>query len=268
MSGILKKIAASKAAQVASRKATLPEGELEALALASHLPQHPMKEFLRRAPGKPINVLAECKKASPSKGVMIPDYNPLKLARQYLAGGASGISVLTETEFFLGDDAHLREVAGSIPLPVLRKDFVLERYQILEARCLGASAVLLIAALLSEKQLFDLARCAEEFGLDTILEIHSQWELDPALKARPSVLGINNRNLDTFEVSLDTTFDVLDDLPKDIVTISESGIFQREQTQALEEAGVDAVLVGESLGTSGDPAEAIRALKGLPPRAL
>jgi len=264
MTGILQKIAASKAAQVASRKAALPEAELEIMALASQLPQLPMKEYLRREAGKPINVLAECKKASPSKGVMIPGYDPLRLAREYLAGGASGISVLTETEFFLGDDAHLRAVAGSIPLPVLRKDFVLERYQILEARCLGASAILLIAALLTQQQLHDLARAAEDFGLDTILEIHSEWELEPALKARPSVLGINNRNLDTFEVSLDTTFNILEDIPAGTVTISESGIFHREQTLALEEAGVDAVLVGESLGTSGDPANAIRALKGLP----
>lgn len=263
MSGILRKIAASKAAQVAARKRTLPEGELEILALASELPLLPMKEYLRREPGKPINVLAECKKASPSKGVMIEDYNPLKLAREYLEGGASGISVLTETEYFLGDDAHLRTVAGTIPLPVLRKDFVLERYQILEARCLGASAVLLIAALLDAKKLYDLARAAEDFGLDTILEIHGEWELEPALKARPSVLGINNRNLDTFEVSLDTTFNILEDIPKGTVVISESGIFHREQTLALEEAGVDAVLVGESLGTSGNPANAIRRLKGL-----
>lgn len=263
MSGILRKIASSKAAQVAARKQQIPEGELEVLALASQLPQLPMKEYLRREPGKPINVLAECKKASPSKGVMIEDYDPLKLAREYLEGGASGISVLTETEFFLGDDAHLRTVAGTIPLPVLRKDFVLERYQILEARCLGASAVLLIASLLSEKQLHDLARAAEDFGLDTILEIHGEWELEPALKARPSVLGINNRNLDTFEVSLDTTFGLLGDIPKGTVVISESGIFHREQTLALEEAGVDAVLVGESLGTSGKPADAIRRLRGL-----
>jgi len=263
MTGILAKIATSKAAQVAARKLTLPEGELEVLALASQLPQLPMKEYLRRTPGKPINVLAECKKASPSKGILMQDYDPLRLAREYLAGGASGISVLTETEFFLGDDAHLRTVAGSIPLPVLRKDFILERYQILEARCLGASAVLLIAALLTEQQLFDLARAAEDFGLDTILEIHSEWELEPALKAKPSVLGINNRNLDTFEVTLDTTYNVLEDVPKGTVVISESGIFTREQTAALEEAGVDAVLVGESLLTSGDPAAAIQRLKGL-----
>lgn len=263
MTGILTKIAASKLAQVVARKQQLPEEELEVMALASQLPLLPMKEHLRREPGKPINVLAECKKASPSKGVMIENYDPLKLARSYLAGGASGISVLTETEFFLGDDAHLRTVAGSIPLPVLRKDFVLERYQILEARCLGASAVLLIAALLNEKQLFDLARAAEDFGLDTILEIHSEWELEPALKAKPSILGINNRNLDTFEVSLDTTYNVLEDVPKGTVVISESGIFTREQTAALEQAGVDAVLVGESLATSGDPAKAIQRLKGL-----
>ncbi len=263
MSGILSRIAASKLAQVVARKRQLPEEELEVMALASQLPQLPMKEHLRREPGAPINVLAECKKASPSKGVMIENYDPLKLGRAYLAGGASGISVLTETEFFLGDDSHLRTVAGSIPLPVLRKDFILERYQILEARCLGASAVLLIAALLNEKQLFDLARAAEDFGLDTILEIHSEWELEPALKAKPSILGINNRNLDTFEVSLDTTYDILEDVPKGTVVISESGIFTREQTVALEQAGVDAVLVGESLATSGDPATAIQRLKGL-----
>lgn len=263
MSGILNRIAGVKAAQVHARKLQLPEAELEKMALLSPMAERPMKESLRREPGQPINVLAECKKASPSRGVMIPDYDPVRLARNYLGGGAAGISVLTETEFFLGDDADLRAVANTVPLPCLRKDFVLDRYQILEARCLGASAVLLIAALLTADQLREFALTASEFGLDTILEIHSAWELEPALKAEPSVLGINNRNLDTFELSLDTTFGLLPEIPKGTVVISESGIFGREQTKLLEDAGVDAVLVGESLGTSGDPEIGIRILRGL-----
>lgn len=263
MTGILQKIAAAKRIQLESRKRTLSEDELEKMALLTSLSGHAFRENLRREPGRPINVLAECKKASPSKGVMIADYDPLKLARQYLAGGASAISVLTETEFFLGDDAHLRYVTGSIPLPVLRKDFTLERYQILEARCLGASAVLLIASLLSDKELVDLSAAAADMGLDTLIEIHSWTELEPALKANPSVLGINNRNLDTFEVSLETTFELLPDIPKGTVVISESGISSREETQRLEEAGVDAILIGEGVGTTQDPAAKIRELKGL-----
>jgi len=263
VSGILNRIAAAKRAQLEVRKRKLSEDELEKMALLSALSGHAFRENLMREAGKPINVLAECKKASPSKGLMIPDYDPLKLARQYLAGGASAISVLTETEFFLGDDAHLRYVTGSIPLPVLRKDFTLERYQILEARCLGASAILLIASLLSDKELIDLTAAASDMGLDTLIEIHSWTELEPALKANPSVLGINNRNLDTFEVSLETTFELLPDIPKGMVIISESGISRREETIRLEEAGVDAILIGEGVGTSGDPAAKIRELKGL-----
>ncbi|MBK9579371.1 MAG: indole-3-glycerol phosphate synthase TrpC [Fibrobacterota bacterium] len=260
---ILQRIAASKLAQIQKRRQTLPEDELEKMALLSPLSGHALRENLKRASGAPINVLAECKKASPSKGVMIEDYDPLKLARKYLAGGAAGISVLTETEFFLGDDAHLRSVTGSIPLPILRKDFTLERYQILEARCLGASAILLIAALLPDAKLKELAADAAYMGLDVIIEIHSWTELEPALAANPPILGINNRNLDTFEVSLDTTFDLLADIPKGTVVISESGISHREQCQKLEEAGVDAILIGEGVGTTADPAAKIRELRGL-----
>lgn len=263
MSGILSRIAAVKSAQVHARRMELPEGELEQLALLSPISGHVLRENLRREPGQPIRVLAECKKASPSKGVMIEDYDPLRLARKYLAGGASGISVLTETEFFLGDDAHLRAVAGSIPLPVLRKDFTLERYQILEARCLGASAILLIAALLDDAKLVDLVAAATDMGLDSIIEVHSWTELEPALRANPSILGINNRNLDTFEVSLDTTFELLPDIPKGTVVISESGIKRREECELLEQEGVDAILVGEGAGTSSDPESKIRELRGI-----
>jgi indole-3-glycerol phosphate synthase len=263
VSGILQRIAAAKRAQLHERKRTIAEDDLERMALLTPISGHALRENLRREPGKPINVLSECKKASPSKGVMIEDYDPLRLARKYLAGGAAGISVLTETEFFLGDDAHLRAVAGSIPLPVLRKDFTLERYQILEARCLGASAVLLIAALLDDAQLVDLAAAAADIGLDTIIEVHDWKELDPALRANPSILGINNRNLDTFEVSLENTFDLLADIPKGTVVVSESGISRREECERLEEAGVDAILVGEGTGTSKDPEAKIRELRGL-----
>ena len=263
MTGILARIAATKATQLHARKREIPEGDLERMAALCPLSGFVLRESLRREPGRPINVLAECKKASPSKGVMIEDYDPLRLARKYLAGGASAISVLTETEFFLGDDAHLRAVAGSVPLPVLRKDFVLERYQLLEARCLGASAVLLIAALLDDAKLSELSAAAAELGLDTLVEIHSWTELEPALRAKPSVLGINNRNLDTFEVSLETTFELLPDLPEGTVVVSESGISRREQCERLEQAGVHAILVGEGTGTAGDPEAKIRELRGL-----
>jgi indole-3-glycerol phosphate synthase len=263
LSGILERIAAAKRVQVASRKRDLSEEKLERMALLTPLSGHVLRENLRRPAGSPIRILSECKKASPSKGVMIEDYDPLRLARQYLAGGAAGISVLTETEFFLGDDAHLRSVAASIPLPVLRKDFTLERYQILEARCLGASAILLIAALLEDSKLAELAEVAADIGLDSIVEIHSWTELEPALRAKPSILGINNRNLDTFDVSLETTFELLPDLPEGTVVISESGISNREQCQRLEESGVDATLIGEGAATSKNPQAKLRELRGL-----
>lgn len=263
MSGILKKIAAHKLAQIQSRKATLPEAELEAMALDTPLSGYTLRENLRRPVGQPIRVLAECKKASPSRGVLIPEYDPVHLAQSYWRGTAAGISVLTETEFFLGDDVHLRDVARSVKLPVLRKDFTLERYQLLEARCLGASAVLLIAALHDTATLKSLCVQADELGLDVILEVHSDWELDKALEAEPPILGINNRNLDTFELSLDTTFDLMPRVPKGMVVISESGIFSRDQSAELEAAGVDAILVGEGVGTSGDPEGKVRELRGL-----
>jgi indole-3-glycerol phosphate synthase len=263
MSGVLKKIAAHKLAQIQQRKAKLPEAELEAMAWATELSGYTLRENLRRPVGQPIRVLSECKKASPSRGILIPDYDPVHLAQAYWRGTASGISVLTETEFFLGDDVHLRDVARAVKLPVLRKDFTLERYQLLEARCLGASAILLIAALHDTASLKSLCGQADELGLDVILEVHSDWELDSALEANPPILGINNRNLDTFEVSLDTTFDLLDRIPKGTVVISESGIFSRDQSAELESAGVDAILVGEGVGTSGDPEGKVRELRGL-----
>lgn len=263
MSGILRKIASHKLAQVHERKLRLSEEELEVMAIGTPLSGHPLREALARPKGAPIRVLAECKKASPSRGILLPDYDPVELAHAYRRGGASGISVLTETEFFLGDDLHLRDVARQVPLPVLRKDFVLERYQILEARCLGASAVLLIAALHKTEDLKSLASDANFFGLDVLLEVHNDWELDAALEVGPQILGINNRNLDTFEVSLETTFDLVERVPAGYVTISESGIFNRDQTAELESAGVDAVLVGEGVATSGDPEAKIRELRGL-----
>jgi indole-3-glycerol phosphate synthase len=263
MSGVLKKIAAHKLAQIAARKAKLPEAELEAMAWQTPLSGYALRENLRRPTGQPIRVLSECKKASPSRGVLIPDYDPVCLAQAYWRGTASGISVLTETEFFLGDDVHLRDVARAVKLPVLRKDFTLERYQLLEARCLGASAVLLIAALHDTASLKSLCTQADELGLDVILEVHSDWELDAALEANPPILGINNRNLDTFEVSLDTTFELLGRVPEGMVVISESGIFSRDQSAELESAGVDAILVGEGVGTSSDPEGKVRELRGL-----
>lgn len=263
MSGILKKIAAHKLAQIASRKSKLPEAELETMAWATPLSGYTLRENLHRPVGQPIRVLAECKKASPSRGILLPDYDPVHLAQSYWRGTAAGISVLTETEFFLGDDVHLRDVARTVKLPVLRKDFTLERYQLLEARCLGASAVLLIAALHTTESLKTLAAQADELGLDVILEVHSDWELDMALEVAPPILGINNRNLDTFEVSLTTTFDMMERIPKGQVVISESGIFSRDQAAELEAAGVDAILVGEGVGTSGDPEAKVRELRGL-----
>ncbi len=173
------------------------------------------------------------------------------------------MSVLTETDFFLGEDVHLRDVARSVQIPVLRKDFVLDRYQILEARCLGAAAVLLIAALHKTQDLKDLAATAATFGLDVLLEVHNERELDMALEVNPTILGINNRNLDTFEVSLDTTFNLMKRVPDGMTVVSESGVSRREQAAALEELGVDAILVGESVATSPDPEAKIRELRGL-----
>jgi indole-3-glycerol phosphate synthase len=218
---------------------------------------------LRRPTGERIRVIAECKKGSPSKGIFVQRYDPLLTAYTYQVGGASCLSVLTDERFFFGHLDHLVLVAKQVSLPVIRKDFIVDERQIAQARLAGADCVLLIAACLEAGALRDLQGFARELGLDVLVEVHDVDESVMALAAGADLIGVNNRNLHDFSISLNTTFGLLSGLLGDgRVVVSESGIATRADCAALEAAGVDAVLVGESLITSPDPAAALHRLRG------
>jgi indole-3-glycerol phosphate synthase len=197
--------------------------------------------------GKAIRLIAEVKKASPSKGVIRHDFDPVAIAKVYEASGAACLSVLTERTFFQGSLAYLGAIREVVGLPLLRKDFVIDPYQLYEARAAGADAVLLIAACLERRQMEDSLGIAGELGLDVLVESHTYLDLDRSLLAGATIIGINNRDLKSFTVSLQTTFDLLKDVPDDRIVVSESGISTRNDVVRLQQAGVDAVLVGESL---------------------
>ncbi|TVR13773.1 MAG: indole-3-glycerol phosphate synthase TrpC [Planctomycetota bacterium] len=218
---------------------------------------------VRRKKGESIQVIAESKKGSPSRGVFHEDYDPVRNAYHYQLGGAACVSVLTDERFFYGHCDHLVAVREAVNLPIIRKDFVIDERQIAEARLLGADAILLIAACLEQGQLRDLQGFAHDLGLDVLIEVHNAVEAEMALQVHASLVGVNNRNLHDFSVDLQTTFDLLPALlGNDRVVVSESGIIEREQCRRLEDAGVDAILVGETLMRADDPASALRRLRG------
>ncbi len=214
------------------------------------------------AAGKGIRLIAEVKKASPSKGVIREDFDPVKIARTYEEAGASCISVLTEQKFFQGKLEYLAAIRSTAGLPLLRKDFIIDEYQIFEARAAGADAILLIAACLEKQQIEDFLGITKQTGLDALVEAHTYKELDKSLLAGASIVGINNRNLSTFTVSLRTTLDLLKDIPEDRTVVSESGIKTRDDVIMLEKAGLDAILVGESLMREKDIKKKVEELLG------
>ena len=207
-------------------------------------------------------LIAEVKKASPSKGVIRDDFDPVKIARIYEESGASCISVLTEQKFFQGKLEYLGAIRKAAGLPLLRKDFIIDEYQIFEARAGGADAVLLIAACLEKQQLEDFLGIANRTGLDALVESHTYKELDKSLLAGAMLVGINNRDLTSFTVSLQTTLDLLKDIPDDRTVVSESGIKTRDDVEMLVKAGVDAILVGESLMRENDIGKKVKELLG------
>ena len=209
-----------------------------------------------------IRLIAEVKKASPSKGVIREDFDPVRIAQTYEKSGASCISVLTEEKFFQGRLEYLAAVRKAAGLPLLRKDFIIDEYQVYEARAAGADAVLLIAACLEKDQMAEYLGIAGQLGLDALVESHTYRELDKALLAGATLVGINNRDLSTFTVSLDTTLDLLKDIPDDRIVVSESGIKTRDDVVKLEKAGVDAVLVGEGLMREKDIGKKVKELLG------
>ena len=213
-------------------------------------------------------VIAEIKQASPSKGVLREDFRPADIAAAYQRAGAACLSVLTDAQFFRGSAAHLREARAACALPVLRKDFVVDAYQIAEAREMGADAILLIAACLDDARMADLEAEARALGLAVLVEVHDGAELDRALRLATPLIGINNRDLRTFEVSLETTLGLLGRVPAGRLPVTESGIRDRADVDRLRAAGVHAFLVGEAFMRAADPGAALAALFGAPPSAL
>ena len=209
-----------------------------------------------------LSIIAEIKKASPSKGVIRPDFDPVSVAEAYHKGGAAALSVLTDEKFFMGSQQYLEDARNAVPLPVLRKDFIIDPIQVEQTASMNADAMLLIAACLSDSQMQELFSAAWENRLEVLLEIHSTKEMDRAFKLSPlpACLGVNNRDLATFRTDIATTLTIAPHVPRDIVLVSESGIENSDQAQQLYKAGVSAILVGETLMRSDDPEKAIKEL--------
>ncbi|WP_434031845.1 indole-3-glycerol phosphate synthase TrpC [[Pseudomonas] boreopolis] len=260
MSDILTTILARKAEEIAERSARVPLAEL--MARSADLPA--TRGFTAALQASIAQgdaaVIAEVKKASPSKGVIRPDFRPADIAVSYEFGGASCLSVLTDVDFFQGADAYLQQAREACTLPVLRKDFTVDPYQVYEARVLGADCILLIVAALDDTQLADLSGLALQLGLDVLVEVHDIDELERAIQVPVPMIGINNRNLRTFEVTLQTTLSMKDAVPRDRLLVTESGILARADVQLMRDNGVDAFLVGETFMRAEEPGEALRQL--------
>jgi indole-3-glycerol phosphate synthase len=257
---ILTRILASKAKEVAAARAAKPLAALRDEARAAP----PVRDFAgalrRRIAAGAAAVIAEIKKASPSRGVLRPIFDPAAIAGRYEAGGATCLSVLTDREYFQGAPEHLVAARAACSLPVLRKDFVLDEYQVVEARALGADCILLIVAALDDARLAALETSARGLGMDVLAEVHDVAELDRALHLTASLIGINNRNLRTFDVALETTLDLLPRIPSERLVVTESGILAPADVARMRGAGVDAFLVGEAFMRAADPGAALRAL--------
>lgn len=211
------------------------------------------KESLKKQSSSDIRIIAEIKKASPSKGIIREDFDPITIAKQYDANNAAAISVLTETEFFMGKLEFLKEIKNTVNIPVLRKDFLFDPYQIYEARANGADAVLLIAAILEKSLLEELLSVVKELSMSALVEIHTKEELEKVLQTEAEIIGINNRNLKTFNTDIQTSIDLMADIPDSKIIITESGIKTKDDILKLSEAGVDAFLIGETFMRAENP---------------
>ncbi len=257
---ILRKILARKREEVARRRPRNSLASLEQRIKDQTAPRGFAVALQQRiARGEPA-VIAEVKKASPSKGVIREDFQPGQIATSYQNGGAACLSVLTDIDFFQGSDEYLQEARAACDLPVLRKDFTIDPYQVVEARAIGADAVLLIVAALDDEQMRELAHAAAEVGVDVLVEVHDRAELERALELPTLLVGINNRDLHTFEMRLETTLDLLPHIPDDRVVITESGIHTPENVALMREQNVHAFLVGEAFMRAPEPGEKLREL--------
>jgi indole-3-glycerol phosphate synthase len=264
MSDILNKILAVKADEVAAAKKYRDFASLRREVEADGEARRGVRGFenslrTKIAAGR-AGVIAEVKKASPSKGVLRPDFHPADIAASYDDHGASCLSVLTDVNFFQGSPEYLKQARAACTLPVLRKDFMVDMYQVYEARAMGADAILLIVAALDHGLMAELEACAQELGMDVLVEVHDGDELTAALKLRTRLLGINNRNLRTFETSLDTTIGLLPRIPPERLVVTESGIMVPDDVKRMRDADVHAFLVGEAFMRAPDPGAELRRL--------
>jgi indole-3-glycerol phosphate synthase len=255
---LLEAIVAATRTRIATARNAIPAAALEARVLSA-----PATRGFRTALARAgVNVVAECKQRSPSRGLLRADYDPTAIAAAYERAGAEAVSVLTEPTFFDGDLAHLEAVRSAVSVPLLRKDFIVDRYQLLEARAAGADAILLIVAALTHDELVALRREAQGLRLDALVEVHDEDELDRALAAGADLIGVNNRNLRTLEVDVDASLRLARRMPPGVVTVAESGLRSRDDLDRLSAAGYHAFLVGERLMTAADPGLALTALTG------
>ena len=257
---ILRKILARKAEEVTQRRARCSLSGLEERISAQTAPRGFAAALQSRVEARSPAVIAEVKKASPSKGVIREHFVPQQIAESYQHGGAACLSVLTDIDFFQGADENLQQARDACELPVLRKDFTVDPYQVVEARAIGADAVLLIVAALADAQMRELAETAGEHNLDVLVEVHDRAELERALELELPLVGINNRDLHTFDTSLDTTLDLLAHIPGDRLVITESGIHNADDVNVMRDADVYGFLVGEAFMRASEPGEKLREL--------
>jgi len=259
---ILQRIAARKADEIRAARAAHAFPEVDARARAQPKPRGFEAALRGKIAAQAPAVIAEIKRASPSKGLLREAFDPPAIAASYARGGAACLSVLTDRTFFQGAPEHLRAARNACELPVLRKDFMLDPYQIAESRAMGADAILLIVALLGDGELASLEACAHDYGMDVLVEVHAADELERALRLQTRLIGINNRDLHTFKVGLETTLGLLPSIPSDRLAVSESGIVGRDDVERLRAQGVSAFLVGEAFMRAPDPGEALAQLFG------
>ncbi len=257
---ILKKIIDRKWQEVKERSAQVSISELQAQARGQDNCRGFKQALENKIKSGQAAVISEIKKASPSKGILRENFLPAEIAQSYEKGGAACLSVLTDIDFFQGADEYLKQARAACSLPVLRKDFMVDPYQIVEARAMGADCILLIVSALEDTQMKELDDCARELGMDVLVEVHDEAEFERALKLPSPLLGINNRNLHTFEVTLDTTFNLLEQIPKDTLLVTESGIMGSEDVQVMRDKNVNCFLVGEAFMRAPDPGEQLKQL--------
>lgn len=257
---ILNRILARKTEEIATRKQALSIDRVQRQVEAAPAPRGFVKSLQLQQSRGLAAVIAEIKKASPSKGVIRESFDPVQIARSYEIGGAACLSVLTDRDFFQGHDDFLVAARNACSLPVIRKDFIIDPYQVFEARVLGADCILLIVAALEDEPLAELYRLSGDLGMDTLVEVHDQSELERALRLDTNMVGINNRNLRTFETKLTTTLDLLDQVPKDCLVVTESGINNRADVKLMRDHDVNSFLVGEAFMRAKEPGSELQAL--------